>query len=66
MRARQPRVTQTGLSLLAAFLREAGAKVATAEVRPDGTYKVVTMDGAYLISPKDGEANSWSDLKAAE
>ena len=66
MTRRQPRVGKADLARMAAFLRAMGAKVFRAEVTPDGTWRVTTMDGAYLLSPKDGEANSWSDLKAAE
>jgi hypothetical protein len=65
-RVRKPKVSPAGVALLAQLLRDTGAKIATAKVLPDGSYEVVTIDGAYLTAPKPEAQDSWGHLKLAK
>lgn len=59
-----PKVTAAQLSRMTQFLKENGARVAAMTAQPDGSYKVVTMEGAYLITPdSQGEVDTWADLR---
>lgn len=54
-RQHKPRVTDAALDRVARFMRTVGAKVAAVEVRPEGTMRIVTTDGADLTLPDDQE-----------